>query len=332
MKKFPKIVQFVDVIRRVRSRHDFKGYDDQKKPIYSHDSPYPTYDFIGKPKLHGTNGSFSIDEDGKIDAIFARNREISLAEDNAGFCAFIEGNRLLIETSELSQLHNCVVFGEYAGKGIQKGVAIAELEKMFVVFGVYDKTNDKFIDFSTILNSPLGKIYSINQFPSFSVRIDFEHPENAQNIIVDMVTDVENECPVGKVFGVSGIGEGIVFSRTDDLSSEFYFKAKGLKFLSTKVKTIASVDVEKLNSINEFVEYACTENRMCQGMDEMRKDGVEITRQSTGIFMSWLINDILTEEGPAMCESGLCKKDIGSALCACARRRYSQECEKFWKR
>ena len=41
-------------------------------------------------------------------------------------------------------------------------------------------------------------------------------------------------------------------------------KVKGEKHSSSKVKKLASVDVEKLNSIKDFVDYAVTESRLEQ--------------------------------------------------------------------
>lgn len=53
MKKFTDIGQFRNVVRAVKSRHDYKGRDENDDPIYGHTTPYPTLKFRGTPKLHG---------------------------------------------------------------------------------------------------------------------------------------------------------------------------------------------------------------------------------------------------------------------------------------
>ena len=54
MKKYPSIDQFRNVIRAVKTNHDYQGKDTETgEPIYQHTSPYPTLTFNGTVKIHG---------------------------------------------------------------------------------------------------------------------------------------------------------------------------------------------------------------------------------------------------------------------------------------
>jgi len=83
----------------------------------------------------------------------------------------------------------------------------------------------------------------------------------------------------------------------------------------SKVTTLASVDVEKLESIEQFVEYACTPNRMEQGLDELfTKKGVEPTMKNTIELIRWCNKDILDEETDTLEKNGLQMSDVGRAV------------------
>jgi len=64
------------------------------------------------------------------------------------------------------------------GKGIQKGVAICQLEKSFFIFKVKLVPNSKDLSNSYLKNdydflrSPENRIYNINDYPKFSIEID----------------------------------------------------------------------------------------------------------------------------------------------------------------
>jgi hypothetical protein len=98
----------------------------------------------------------------------------------------------------------------------------------------------------------------------------------------------------------------------------YRMKTKGDQHSNTKVKKLASVDVEKVSSIKEFVEYAVTENRMEQAVSEIFGKE-EPTIQKMGDFLRWLIKDIVDEESDTLEENGLSVKDIGKYISNAAR-------------
>lgn len=321
---FPSIKSFRHVCKKVNERARFKGLDDDGNPIIDAFAVAPTIEFTGTVKLHGTNAGVAWDGT----KLWAQSRKnmITPEKDNAGFAFFVETNsdyfsqlmQSIKTTCNIPDGNTIVVYGEWCGKGIQKSVAISELKKMFVIFKIKvatksDEEANTWLDYdhNTLQQPPVDSpIYFIGQFPTYKMTIDFNHPEKSQNDLIELTMKVEAECPVGKHFGVSGIGEGIVWSY-----GEHIFKVKGEKHSVTKVKKLASVDVEKVNSINEFVEYAVTENRLEQAIQEVfTSQNTEPDRKGISSFLSWVNRDVIKEEKDTLAANGLEPKDVGSAM------------------
>jgi len=319
--KFPKIGQFRDVIRHVRERHDFKCCDESGKAVYEHTEDYPTLKFSGTVKMHGTNASIVLDEN-RVVTVQDRRRVIRVGvDDNVGFASFVES----LPDSIFQQFPtNHAIFGEWCGSNIQKGVALNQLPKMFVIFAVKNIESGDWLDinanplfdeeFLELLNS--YQIYLSSQFGTFDIVIDFNNPELISPLLSDITNSVETECPVGKFFGVSGVGEGAVWNLDGSRTSDYRFKVKGEKHSVSKVKTLAPVDIAKLATVKEFVDMVVTEQRLEQGIAVLVEQGVPIERKSTGDFMRWFINDVMSEESDQLTGNGLNAKDVGSAISA----------------
>lgn len=314
MKKYSSIEQFRNVIKAVQLKHDYKGKDENDNPIYRHTENYPTLKFRGTVKLHGTNAGIVKYANGAIE-FQSRSRVLSLDNDNSGFMSCMSEKNI----EKLFDMFNCTdyiaIYGEWCGKGIQKGVALNQLEKMFVIFGI--KIDDEWVDIPETLHDNDNGVYNIMQFPTYEIDIDFNYPERVQNDIIDMIMKVEQSCPVGKYFGVDGIGEGIVFTCIDDQTLKF--KSKGEKHSVTKVKKLNSVNTEMMNSINEFVEYAVTENRLEQGVSYFNENNIEIDSKNTGQFLSWVVRDVLKEESDTIETNNLDDKSLKKAIVTKAR-------------
>ncbi len=241
MIKFPSITQFRNVINTVKHKASFMGLNEDGSPIYSKHAKLPKLLFYGNVKLHGTNASIvQMHQDAEL-KYQSRENELDMHNDNAGFC-----NAMIEHESRIKDMFNDIrehftapwavpltIYGEWCGGNIQKGVAINGLDKMFVIFAIRfgQKENTYWIrpshkDFNYLIN--YGKpFFNINEFGHYEVEVDFEFPEIAQNKFVELTIQVENECPVGKKFGVSGIGEGIVWHLPGtNISSEYTFKTK----------------------------------------------------------------------------------------------------------
>lgn len=318
MKKFPSIDQYRNVIKQVRLKHDYQGKDEEGNPVYKHLSDYPKLDFLGTVKLHGTNAAIVKYVNGEID-FQSRERVLTLEQDNAGFMLSMKSKNLDFLWEKFNPENHVAIYGEWCGKGIQKGVAISELPvKKFVIFGV--KVDDSWVHFSSNLCDNTQDIYNVLQFPTYKVEIDFQNPELIQNKLIDLTIQVEEECPVGKAFGISGIGEGIVFTCVNDL--DLKFKSKGEKHSSSKVTKLNSIDTESLEGINSFVELAVTENRLNQGFKYLEEMGLSQDSKSTGDFISWVVKDVLKEETDTIIANQLDVKKVKSLVAVKARMWY----------
>lgn len=338
---FPSIEQFRTTVKKVSDRAGIAQI------------PRPTINFTGTVKLHGTNAAVSCSLlNTKHCWAQSRSNVITPDDDNAGFAAFVEreqstfdallaiaAQKHLASVDTVSDQAILSIFGEWCGGNIQKGVALAELPKMFVVFGitVSSGTNDygetlhrwftkqQLIDTMNAVELP-ATIKCILNFSTWKMAIDFASPELVQNQLGDITIAVEERCPVAATLGVNGVGEGVVWSadpddnpgitiRLDDLN----FKVKGEKHSVSKVKTLASVDVEKVNSIKEFVASVVTEPRLIQGTQVLKQQGLAITNKNTGAFIKWVTADVIKEETDTMTANGLDMKEVMPAISRAAR-------------
>lgn len=203
-----------------------------------------------------------------------------------------------------------------AGKGIQKGVGISNLEKRFIVFAV--KTDDAWRpELINNFSDEEQLIFNSKQFETYSIDIDFNKPELYNNTITDHTLDVEKECPVAKHFGVEGIGEGIVWVCEDH--PDLIFKTKGEKHSVSKVHSVSSVDTAMIEEVYKFVDLAVTDNRLIQGISHLKEYGLEISEKSTGDFLRWVVKDVIKEEEDTIVANQLDIKKINSAVSKKAR-------------
>jgi len=337
--KFPSIEQFRNVIANIKRQHEFAGLDETGEAIYDRVKPKPLLTFSSTIKVHGTNAGICLNH---ADGLWVQSREniITPESDNAGFAFFVETNKeafmsifsQVVERSGIDLDNNTVsVFGEWAGGNIQKGVGISNLLKSFFIFGVkvspHVKTEEElkanpayWVDY-TGLRNPDVKIYNIGDYQTRSIVIDFNQPELVQNQLIELTLAVEEECPVAKAFGFSGIGEGLVWS-CEVGGVVHRFKVKGERHAASKVKTLASVDIEKLGSINEFVDYAVTESRFNQALENVFPNDQPIDVKRMGEVIKWVTNDIIKEESDTLSSNGLEPKDINKSVSTRVREMF----------
>ena len=337
--RFPSIEQFRNVIRHVKTHAQYAGRDENGDAIIDQSRPGPTLKFRGTVKLHGTNAGIVYDVDTDTFTYQSRERELSLTSDNAGFMLNMMRHENVWRdvvhqaTSEIWIPHvpikKVAIFGEWCGSGIQKGVALTELPKMFVVFAVKTILSDdttRWLPIGEIdLHLPEDKLFNIDTFPTYEVEIDFNHPELAQNKMIEITEEVEKECPVGKYFGVFGIGEGVVWTCVSPgwNDSGTWFKVKGEKHSVSKVRTLAAVDVEAVANLKAFVDSVVTEARLEQGLDNLvREQLLPFEMKSLGDFLRWVYNDVLKEEMDTIVANQIDTKKLGSAVANKARPWY----------
>lgn len=319
---YPSIDQFRNVIREVSHIATYKGQDANDQPIYDPNAPRPTIRFCGTVKLHGTNAGVTRTPDGTMIAQ-SRSKALPEGQDNMGFRAFMVANKDAFETlfNRIGYQDKTVtVFGEWAGQGIQGGVAISKVPKFFAFFGI--KIGEEWLtaeQFPADLEE--SRIINVNRFGSYAMDIDFSCPERSQNALGDITTKVEEHCPAGAYFGVEGVGEGVVWTAFHK-NKMLQFKVKGEKHSVSKVKTLASVDVEKLDSIQALVSSVVTEQRLQQGLQAMQEQGLELSSKTIGPFIGWVSRDVMKEEADTIEKNGFTTKDVGFFVTAAARKWY----------
>lgn len=325
---YPKIPQFRNVVSTINRMSSFKGMDINDQPIYDDTMTKPIIKFKGTVKAHGTNAGICYNEE---DGIYTQSRnnpfDIELNPDShMGFTFFVKKNKeifikffeTLYKENDLDpKIYTLSIYGEWAGKGIQKGVALSELEKAFYIFGVkVSKLSDPlfnsfWIDYTNLRDTE-NRIFNIDDFGTYEVEVDFNMPLLASNKFAEITEQVEKECPIGKYFGVSGIGEGVVW--TGEYKGTLHrMKIKGEKHSVSKVKTLAPVDTEKLNSIKDFIDYAVTENRFLQGVQQVFGEDKPDIKQM-GNLIRWCINDIISEEIDTLAKNNLEPKDVNKYI------------------
>ncbi len=290
-----------------------------------------------KIKLHGTNAGVTLKNNGKD--VFAQSRSsiIGTGNDNCGFAAWVEKNRDFFEISPLGEV--TTVFGEWCGPGIQKGVAISNIDrKIFAVFAV-QVDNRVFVDPIEIANLVRGIHDDVIILPwatvdTLSVKwTDEENIKAVVNIINPMVDEIDSVDPwVKAVFDVDGPGEGLVWypislTETDgaidrDALSSYLFKTKGTSHQSTKTKYAAQIDPEIVANVDEFVELMITEARLEQVAREINRGELEFSNKLIGPFIGWISKDVNKESIAELDASDLTWKQVSKEVGHAARKWY----------
>jgi len=333
--KYPSTVQFRNIVKSVSERTTFVGLDDDGKAIYDPSIKKPVLMARGTVKLHGTNAGVSYNN---THGMWAQSKEdiITIEKDNAAFAfhAYTNKDFYVKSLKEFAEKHNIdldkysiTVYGEYAGKGIQKGTAINNISKSLFVFGVKiaEPGNEEFesywINAEDFPRNEDNNIYNIYDFETYEIEIDFSRPDLAQNKMIEIMLEVEAMCPVAKKLGYEGVGEGNVWT-IEHKGKTYRFKIKGEKHAGkSKVKTLKKVDSEKLNRIHELVNKVTPAWRLDQMVTKScdLNNGGHIDRAKLGDYLRMVIKDVMKEEMDLVVEAKLEPKDINKYISQVAR-------------
>lgn len=374
---YPSIESYRDAVKDVQCRARYAGKDEIGKPIYDESKPVPRLTLKGTVKLHGANVGIGIARRRGGDPatnvcseLWCQSRNLVLTaekRDTFGFYNFVEANNKIcqelcarvldarvldeqatMETEKDDDNSYVYIFGEWAGKGVQKGVAISELEKSFFIFAACTVSfptptatepssvawhNEALV---STLKAPDQQIYNIYDYPTWTLEIDFAQPQASQADLERITDEVEKCCPVAAHFGHRGVGEGVVWSAftattTSGSRRVCAFKVKGDQHRVVNSKKsggggAASVDAVKLANVQAFVEYAVTPNRLEQGISQLfTAVGKRAEPSDTSQFVQWVIDDVFKEESPRMTENGLAPNDVKKAIGAAAREFFVRQ-------
>lgn len=319
MKEFTSIESFTHLVRKAKSYATYLNI-----PVQA----LPPMEYRGTVKLDGTNASVSVAVNGNILA-HSRTQTLTPENRNMGWYTFaIEevqpivwqelAKLILLENGITEQTETVTIYGEWCGKGIQKGTALVQCPKHFVMFGAAH--GDVMLESLRTMEVPNVMIYNVNRLPAFTLTIDFAKLDDISEKLNELTKAVEDCCPWAKaVWGVEGVGEGIVWVPVGKASeTSWYFKTKGSKHAvrNNPNKNVAPVDVEKVNSIRECVNIILTENRMEQ---MVRDHNIPMDLSATGTFLKAVCQDCMKEEMAVVEENGLEWKDVGKLVQSIAR-------------
>lgn len=342
--KFPSIEQFRTVITNINRHYNFVGLNENGEAIYDLNKPKPVITFKGTVKLHGTNAAVCYNN---VSGLWAQSREniITPLNDNAGFAFFVETKKdafirlmkLVAEKNNLDLNSNTIsIYGEWAGSGIQKTVAISGIDKSLFIFGVkitpFNNESDEqkevayWVDYS-YLKDEESRIYNIDDYETYSINIDFNEPQLFQNKLIEITMDIEKECPVGKKFGIIGVGEGCVW--TANVNGNVYrFKVKGDAHAGkSKVKTLKPVDDEKIKKLIEISEKVTPVWRLSQMIEKScnLSNGGELDRRNLGAYIKLVIDDIVKEDIDILIDNNVEIKDITKYVSEIAKNYFFEQ-------
>lgn len=356
--KFPSIEQFNNAVKSLKIYQKYVNRTNgemQDKAL--------SVKFIGTIKLHGSNAGVVLNFDSETDFAYypqSRSRVISIESDNLDFSQFAYNPKVrdfltnfmyekvykTFSEEERKSILSVAVYGEWAGIGIQKGVAISEMERFFAPFevAVYKKPSEEYLKLhqaenvehqrfflplevqEELLNEEL-RIFPISKIVKpyeITIELDEKGFYKASETLSDITNMVEKEDPFGKAFGISGVGEGVVWKMAEPNFDfgEIRFKVKGEKHAVSKVKTIAPVDFEKLAKVQEAVDLYATENRFEQGVQYLQEMQIPMDSKSIGEFIKWVQSDIIKEHSEAMLSSGINVKSVTNLVAKKAAEWY----------
>lgn len=297
--------------------------------------------YRAKVKLHGTNAAIQL----RGSEVFAQSRTkiITPGDDNAGFAGWVKSiEETLVAHHVAANLPDVIVFGEWCGPGIMKGVAINQVpKKVFAVFcAAVLPTED---DTPLIVNPDELRMYlperdDIHILPWYGEAQDIPLLETAETLqpILDNINAevlrVEACDPwVRATFDVEGTGEGLVYypisHGTRKRFSDLVFKAKGEKHKNVAKAKPAQLDPAVADSIDAFATMVLTEARLEQGARQAASGDLKFEKRLMGPFLAWVVKDVEKETTAELAASALKWDQVKKAVSDKARHWYMKNAD-----
>ena len=311
---------------------------------YKFGTKFPTIKLTGTVKLHGTHADIVIEHDNSV-RLQSRNRlSLDVEHDNYDVAAsLLPLRKEILELAEKVRLRwhqlNCneledndpiILAGEWIGPGVQKKVGISKLSKRFFVIlsiSIDGQWQDS-EEYVNIHNESAG-IYNIARGGFYYEVLNFKDPETLEKCKEKLMAHtiaVENECPFAKSFGISGIGEGIVWKADFPLCVDprFWLKTKGPEHRVTQTDKLRKGQVKAGASerVKAFAEAAVGEMRLLQAWDYLGEMGIQRDRKGTQAFNQWLVRDVEVEERRSIVEMEVDKVALKKAVVGIGRTWY----------
>lgn len=330
--QFPSIVQF----NNVYTRETWEGLETRR-----------TLTYRAKIKLHGGNVSISVSPTGEVQAQ-SRNSIITPEDDFHNF--FDHFNTQLPLFAAAKRAQRVTFYGEWAGKGIQKGDAIQQIEgKRFFIFAVGLDTAPHWQDDTKTV--PMWMITNPQDIESLlpegldrdlirvlpyedETPLVFNFNDEAQvkstlDIVNRSVEALEEKDPyISRVFGVDYRGEGFVLvpdaTLENPISTEDYgrlvFKAKTDRHRVRKQGKAASAREPLPQSALDFVDTFVTPQRVAQAASEVCEEHVDMT--SMGKVLAWIMADVQKEAADELAQMDIPFSKLKSSIADATRNHF----------
>lgn len=301
-------------------------------------TPLPTVEYQAKVKLHGMNAGIQVLPDGRV---LAQSRHHIVDSGFEGFPAFVAQTqdrwRRWLRTAE-----PVIVFGEWCGPGVQKGMAVSQLErKIFAIFALqvgYGEEAEVFVD-PVLLRKMLPEhpdVFVLPWYREGAVTLDFAASNEAEmGDINALILAVEKEDPwIVGTFGVSGLGKGLVYyphekhhTTAPRRLGRTMWKAKGERHKTVNQKTRVQMAPEVVASAVAYAELMLPEGRLRQAVTEAC-DGTP-SQQRTGDFMRWIVCDVEKEGQAELAAAGLEWRQVKGPVSKYARAWFGAQCATY---
>lgn len=336
------VVRWASIKNFHNLRRDLKKNPEWLPPV--------TVRYQAKVKLHGTNAAIQL-ECGKEPVCQSRDSILTPTKDNMGFAAWAEENKLALKeiSDGLGEGQRLVVFGEWAGPKIQRSTAVSQIpNRIFAVFAIRIYWGDHEIFVSDPRHISLYLKHSQYKQSCPSLHVLPWYKDEEYNISWDAsIEDLQSEIDrinaevalveacdpwVKSVFGIEGIGEGLVFyPRNPTLNDYSHFESFGFKAKGAEHQVVAhskpvQADATKSDGATEYAKLVCTISRMRQGAGAVSQSG-EISMKYIGAFLKWLAVDLEKETGAEIEASGCNKKVAISTAQKYAKVWYLEQIE-----
>jgi len=294
--------------------------------------------YRAKVKLHGKNTAVQVTSDGLVAQ--SRTNILTTVHDLDGFAKWVAANQAAFKALPTG----IVVFGEWAGPGVEAGMAISKIpSKIFAIFSVQvGRGDDAYIVYDPEqiceILTPVLQCPGLHVLPweeTQEITLDFSNKAQMQEVtpaLNAMVERVEKEDPwVKRTFGIEGIGEGLVFypePQSAPISPEnlahIIFKAKGDKHRTAATKESVQLEATVVESAAAFVSLMVTDARLEQGVSQVCGGSYDIRNIAT--FIKWVVTDVEKESVAELQASGLDWKQVAGPVQTRAREWYKERC------
>lgn len=294
-----------------------------------------SYVYVLKPKLHGTNAGVRIDPDGSVQPQ-SRKRDITLDYDNFDFAIFVEKHKEYF--ASLAQSDAVVIFGEWAGAGVQSTDAINKLDRrVFFPFAV--QIGEQLFSDVNVIDVLLGEAPAdVMNLPAIGyVDIDFARESSVQEAVKEInriVVEFEGRDPyVFDTFGFEDVGEGVVGCPLFDggMDAETFgklsFKAKTQNHRGRKAKAAATGRFDLDGDARAIALSYLTEARFNQALREGVDDQLDIRRVRD--FLAWMGADVKKESQAEFEAAGIEWKAVAGLVSKASAEWYKDRIARF---